>query len=49
MIDLNNRSKEGNLYTTMSEYQLLALYFIEKQQHCFEKKEVFIEQTGTVH
>jgi hypothetical protein len=33
----------------VSEYELLALYFIEKPKHCFEKKEVFIEQTGTVH
>jgi hypothetical protein len=33
----------------MSEYELVALYFVEKQEHCFEKKEVCIEQTGTVY
>jgi hypothetical protein len=43
------RREEGKLNATMSENELLALYFIEKQKHCFEKKEVLIEQTGTVH
>jgi hypothetical protein len=32
----------------MSEYELLALYFVEKQEHCFEKQEYFMEQTGTI-
>jgi hypothetical protein len=33
----------------VSENELLASYFIEKQEDCFEKKEVFIEQTGTIY
>jgi hypothetical protein len=33
----------------MSEYESLALYFIAKQEHCFEKKDLFIEQTGMVY
>jgi hypothetical protein len=33
----------------MSEYELLAPYFVEKPKVCFEKQEVFIEQTGMVY
>jgi hypothetical protein len=47
-IEEAGRRGEGKLNATMSEYELLALYFIEKQKHCVEKKEVFVEQTGTV-
>jgi hypothetical protein len=36
-------------YITMNEYELLTLHFIAKQEHCVEKKEVFMEQTGTIH
>jgi hypothetical protein len=32
----------------MSEYELLALYFVAKQELCLEKTELFIEQTGMV-
>jgi len=36
------------LYATINENELLALCFIEKQEHCVEKKEDFIEQAGRV-
>jgi len=32
----------------MIEYELLALYFVAKQELCLEKKEVCLQQTGTV-
>jgi hypothetical protein len=47
IIPVSRRVKE-KLNTTMSEYELLASYFIKKQELCFEKQEQFIEQTDSV-
>ena len=33
---------------TMRGYELLALYFVAKQELCLEKREVFVEQTSMV-
>jgi hypothetical protein len=43
-IEEAGRRGEGKLNATMSGYELLALYFIEKYKHCVEKKKCLLNK-----